>query len=102
MAEIDGEKIYEKLDAIDSKVDALLLWKVEHVESHKLVERDLQDMRTIIFDDPNLKSKVERLWNCKKNITRWREFWLWILRYLILTGIIGLVTWLLMLYKRQF
>lgn len=99
MAELNGNKIYEKLDLIDSKVDRLLIWKAEHVKAHELVERDVADNRAALFENPGLISKVYTLWNCKSNITKWRKFWLEILKYLVVAGIVGIVTWLLLFYK---
>jgi len=43
MAELNGEKIFEILNTIDSKVDQLLIWKAEHVKAHEFVERDVGD-----------------------------------------------------------
>ena len=100
MAEIGSEKIYGKLDVIDSKVDKLLFWKGEHIESHKLIERDVADSRAVLFENPGVVSKINALWNCKSATSERRRFWIEILRYLIVAGIVAVITWLLLLYKR--
>lgn len=99
MAELNGERIYEKLDLIDSKVDKLLIWKAGHVKAHELIERDVADNRATLFENPGLISKVDTLWNYKSDTTKWRKFWLEILKYLVVASIVGIVTWLLLLYK---
>jgi len=100
MAEQNSKDIHKKLDLIVSKIDKLLIWKAEHTKSHELVERDVADNRAMLFDNPGLISKVNTLWTCKKDITKWREFWLKILQYLIVAGIVTVITWLLMVYKK--
>lgn len=99
MAELNGDKIYEKLDIIDGKVDKLLIWKAGHVKAHELVERDIADNRAVLFDNPGLISRVDTLWNCKSGTAKWREFWLGVLRYLVVAGVVAVVTWMLLLYK---
>ncbi len=96
---IDNDKVYEKLDSIDGKVDQLLIWKAEHIATHELLERDTADNRAALFGNPGVVSKVNTLWSCKSNLTERRKFWLEILKYLIVAGIVAVITWLLMLYK---
>lgn len=99
MAELNGKKIYDQLNVIDSKLDELLIWKAEHITAHTLVERDVADNRAALFENPGVISKINTLWNCKSNITARKKFWLEILKYLIVAGIVTVVTWLLLLYK---
>jgi len=84
---MDLDTIYSKLEVVDDKVDKLLIWKAEHSKEHETVGRDIEEVRTILFENPGLKSQVERLWNCKKDVTnqrtKRRNFWMWILRLLI-------------------
>ena len=99
MAELNGKKIYEKLDIIDGKVDEILLWKAAHITAHGLIERDVADNRAVLFENPGVISKLNTLWNCKSNVTEWKRFWLEIFKYLIVAGVVAVVTWLLLLYK---
>ncbi len=99
MAEINAEDVYKKLDIIDVKVGQVLIWKAKHETAHELLERDIGDSRAAIFENPGLISKVSTLWNCKKDTTKWKEFWFGILRYLVVAVIVGVVAWLLVLYK---
>jgi len=101
MAELNGNKIYEKLEAIEAKVDKLLLWKVEHVEAHKLLERDVADVRSSLFDNPGIIDRVNALWNYRTDVTRWRQFWLDVFRYVLVASIVGVATWLLIIYKQS-
>lgn len=94
------EEIRDTVKAIDGKVNQLLIWKAEHTKAHELIERDVAETRDILFENPGLVSKVDRLWNCKSSITERRKFWLEVLKYLIVAGIVAIVTWLLLLYKK--
>ena len=97
--ERDNKEICSKLDTLNSKMDTLLTWKVKHITSHELIERDVADNRAALFENPGVISKVQTLWNCKKQITRWREFWMTVLQYLIIAGIVGVIGWVLLHYK---
>ena len=99
MPELNAETIYNKLDAIDSKVDKLLIWKAEHVQSHELIERDVADSRAALFENPGVVSKVNTLWNSEKHSTKWHVFWMEVLKFLVIALAVGVVTWLLILYK---
>jgi len=93
------EEIQTIVTSTDGKVDQLLIWKAEHTKEHTLVERDVADNRAVLFENPGVISKVNTLWNCKHDITEWREFWLGTLRYLIVAVVVAVVGWLLLLYK---
>lgn len=106
MANLD--QIYAMLEAIDEKVDSLLLWKAAHNEQHKTITRDITDVRKTLYGNPNgLVSKVQRLLNCKNQIQirSWKEFWMGILagiiKVVVAAAIIGLVGWLLFIYKNN-
>ncbi|KKM48095.1 hypothetical protein LCGC14_1558020 [marine sediment metagenome] len=92
---IDSDKVYEKLDSIDSKVDKLLIWKAAHVTAHESIERDVSDNRAALFENPGVISNMSYLLNCKKTLTRWQEFWMNVLRYLIVAAVVAVVIWLL-------
>ncbi|KKN28923.1 hypothetical protein LCGC14_0849210 [marine sediment metagenome] len=93
------EEIQEIVTATDGKVDQLLIWKASHTKEHELIERDVADSRAVLFENPGVVSKVNTLWNCNKDVTKWKDFWMSVLRYLIVAVIVAVVCWLLLLYK---
>jgi len=95
----DFEQVVTKLDIINDKVDELLQWKAAMDERCFAHRQQTDELRNVVFSNPGLKSKVERLWNGRANITKWRDFWLHVLRVLITTAIIGAVGWLLIVFK---
>ena len=97
---MDLEQIYEKLESVDGKVDTLLVWKARIDERCKAHRQQTDELRETVFENPGLKSKVERLWNCKKAMTRQKEFWLGVLRTVLSYGIIGIAVWLLFIFKK--
>jgi len=99
MAELNGEKVYQKLDLIDGKVDELLIWKATHVQAHEALERDVADHRSVLFENPGVIEKLNTLWNCKSSLSEYRRFWLDILKYVIITIVVATITWLLMIYR---
>jgi len=95
-----SEKIIEKLEQMDGKLDKLLTWKEVHKAEHKTIYRDVEEMRGVLFENPGLKAQVQSLMNCKRNISRWREFWLGVLKTVVAAAIISIVLWLMMIYKK--
>lgn len=95
----DLGQIYNKLEEVDEKVDKLLTWQAVHDTKHEVVDRDINEVREVLFENPGLKSKVERLWNGRKDSFRWRDLWMYVLRVLIIAGILGVIGWLLGLYR---
>lgn len=95
----DLGQIYSKLETIDSKVDELLQWKAGHDKGHETIDRDITEVRDVLFENPGLKSRVERLWNCKNSISRWGDFWTYILKVIIAVSVLGVIGWLLGLYR---
>ena len=93
-------EVLEKLNKMDSKLDDLLLWKAAHKESHKIIDRDIGEVRDTLFENPGLKSQVQTLMNCKRNVSRWRDFWMGVLKLVVATAIIATLTWFLFLYKK--
>ena len=101
MAELNGSKIYEKLDAIDGKVDQLLIWRAEHTKQHEMLERDVADNRSVLFDNPGIIGKVNQLYNSRNRDKAWSCFWVDILKFLVATATVAIVTWLLVIYKQS-
>ena len=94
------EQIFTKLEGVDGKVDELLVWKAvidERCKSHREQTNELRE--TIFANSKGLKFKVERLCNNKKDTIKQKDFWFSILRTVIAYGIIGVLVWLLMIYK---
>jgi len=95
-----SDQILEKLNEISGKLDELLLWKAAHQESHKIINRDLDEVRDTLFENPGLKSQVQTLINCKQNVSRWRNFWMDVLKFVVVAAIIAVLSWFLFLYKK--
>jgi len=101
MADLNSDKIYEKLDIIDNKVDQLLIWKAEHTKQHEMLERDVADNRSVLFENPGVIDKLNYLYNDANKHRVFSNFWLDILKYIIIAGTVAVVTWLLVLYKQS-
>ena len=98
------ETIDDRLETIDGKLDSLVEWKAIHITQHETVGRDLTEVRMEMFGNPSeehsgLKSKVQTLLNCKEVINKWKSFWMYVLQALIISGILGIVVWLLKGYS---
>ena len=94
------KEVIEKLEVMDGKLDELLTWKAVHKEEHKVIHRDVTEIRETLFDNPGLKSQVQTLMNNKKNISRWRDFWLGVLKIVIGAAIVAVLMWLMLVYKK--
>ena len=96
------QQILEKLTTIEEKIGDLSEWKAAMDERCAAHRQQTDELRAVLFNNnpnPGIKTKVETLWNYKRDITRWRGFWMGILGPAITAGIIGLGVWLLMIYK---
>jgi len=101
MADLNGSKIYEKLETIENKVDQLLIWRAEHNKQHEMLERDIACNRAALFENPGVLDKLNSLWENRSSAKIWHNFWMEILKYLIVAGVVSFVTWMLVLYKGQ-
>jgi len=88
---------------INSKVDTLLQWKStvdERCEAHR---KQTNEVRKTVYGNPGhadgLQFAVSRLTNSGKRAIKFREFWIFILKILLISGIISVVTWLFQIYK---
>jgi len=95
------DDILVKLNEMDSKLDTLLQWKAVHKESHKGINRDIVELRDTLFENPGLKSQVQTLMNCKHQTSRWRDFWVGVLKIVIATVIIAVLMWFMLLYQKE-
>ena len=95
-----SDQVLEKLNKMDDKLDELLRWKAAHQESHKIIDRDIIEVRDTLFENPGLKSQVQTLINCKQNISRWRNFWIDVLKFVTVAAIVAVLTWCMVLYQK--
>ena len=96
-----SDQMLEKLNEMDTKLDEILQWKAAHQESHKSIDRDITEVRDTLFDNPGgLKSQVQTLVNCKRDMSRWRNFWMDVLKFVVVFTIIGMLGWFLFLYRK--
>lgn len=95
-----SDQVLEKLNEMDTKLDVLLLWKAAHQESHKTINRDIDELRDTLFENPGLKSQVQTLINCGRNISRWRNFWMDVLKLVAVAAIVMVLTWCMILYQK--
>ena len=94
------EAILDKLNEMDVKLDELLTWKAVHKTEHKIINRDVTEIRETLFDNPGLKSQVQTLMNSKRHISKWRDFWMGVLRTVIAAAIVAVLMWLMLIYKK--
>lgn len=95
-----SDQVLEKLNEMDTKLDVLLLWKAAHQESHKTINRDIDELRDTLFENPGLKSQVQTLVDCGRNISRWRNFWMDVLKLVAVAAIVMVLTWCMVLYQK--
>jgi len=100
----------EQLDRIEAKLDDLIAWKEETNawrarldERCRMHRQQTTEHHNVLFDNPGIRSKVDRLWNCKTDLsdqrTLIRNFIMGVLKIVTATAIIVLIGWFLLLYK---
>ena len=102
MATID--QVYEIVQDVQEKVSELVIWKAQHVEHHKIVSRDIKEVREDLYEgNPGIIQEVRRLSNNKKAASRvassWKGLGFYILERILVFGIIGIIVWFLFLYR---
>ena len=95
-----SDPILEKLNEMDVKLDELLTWKAVHKEEHKVIHRDVSEVRETLFANPGIKSQVQTLMNSKRHISKWKEFWMDVLRTVLAAAIVAVLMWLMLTYKK--
>jgi len=95
-----SDAILDKLNEMDPKLDELLTWKAVHKEEHKIINRDVSEVRGTLFSNPGIKSQVQTLMNNKRHISKWREFWMGVLRTVIAAAVVAVLMWLMLIYKK--
>jgi len=95
-----SDVILEKLNEMDIKLDELLTWKAVHKTEHKVIHRDVSEIRETLFDNPGIKSQVQTLMNGRRNISKGKEFWMGVLKTVVAAIIIAVIIWLMLIYKK--
>ena len=95
-----SEAIIEKLEVMDDKLDELLTFKAVHKEEHKVIHRDVTEIRETLFENPGLKSQVQTLMNGRRDISKGKEFWMGVLKTVVAAIIIAVIIWLMLIYKK--
>ena len=97
---MDEVRLWDKLDKMDEKLDGVAKWQGAMDERCQAHRTQTDEIRSTLYSNPHgLVEQVGKLVSCKTNISRWRDFLIFILRYLLAAGIIGLAAWLLAIYK---
>ena len=97
-----SEEILKKLDEANDKLDLLLQWRAGLEERCKAHLEKTEEVRTVLFENPHgLVCRVDKLTQCKKSITEWREFWIYILKVVLAAAIISLAGWLFFVYSEH-
>jgi len=96
-----SDAILDKLNEMDVKLDELLTWKAVHKTEHKVIHRDVTEVRSELFGNPGLKSQVQTLMNCKRHVSKWRDFWLAVLKIVVAAAIVAVLMWLMWIYKEN-
>jgi len=95
----------EVLSKINNNVDELLRWKFALDARCKAHREQTNELRKTIYGNPGrtngLQFETSRLTNSGKRLKKFKEFWIFILKILLITGIISIVTWLLQIYKGE-
>lgn len=94
------KRVDATLQSIDRNVNKLLQWKAaldERCEAHR---QQTNDVRKTLYGNPNgVIKKVNTLWDCKKYASKWKDFWMYVLKVVVAAGVIAVVGWLLLVYK---
>lgn len=97
-------KIEEKLDTANDKLDLILQWKAGFEERCIAHRAQTNEVRVVLFGKDNkdgLVRCVNGLNQCKESLSRWRNFWMYVLRIVVATFIISLAGWLLFIYREH-
>ena len=93
-------EVKDGLKSMDGKLNELVTWKAvldERCDTHR---GQTADVRETLYGNPNgVVKRVNTLWNGKKYATKWRDFWMYVLKIVVATAIIAFGGWLLLVYK---
>jgi|GEM_PF-6169926 len=91
----------KKLDAANEKLDLMLQWKAGFEERCIAHRTQTDEVRVALFGKNGLVRRVNGLNYCKESISRWKDFWMYVLKIVIVTFIISLAGWLLFIYREH-
>ena len=94
-----SEEIINKLNKMDGKLDEIKTWQAVHAEKHEALDEDVKEVRDTVYNNPGLKSRVQTLWDSRKEISKRREFWMRILNVVIAALVIAVIMWAVGLYR---
>jgi len=92
-------EILKKLDDANEKLDRLLLWREKIEERCKAHTAQTREIRTVLFENPDLKSQVQTLMNQNRAKSRWKDFYLNTFKIIIATLVVSFIMWLLTIYR---
>lgn len=93
-------EVKDGLKSMHGKLDKLLIWRAALDERCTAHREQTDDVRETLYGNPNgVVKKVNTLWNGKKHATKWKDFWMYVLKIIVAASIISLVSWLLLVYK---
>lgn len=99
MSDFETE-VKDGLKANSGKLDELLIWRAVLDERCGTHRQQTDDVRETLYGNPNgVVKKVNSLWNGKKYASKQRDFWMYVLKIVVAAGVIGLVSWMLLVYK---
>lgn len=97
-----SEEMIKKLDDANVKLDLLLQWRAGLEERCKSHLEKTEELRTVLFDNPGgLVQRVDTLNNCKRDVSKRRDYWLGIMKTVVAACIISLIIWLLSIYREH-
>ncbi len=94
-----SEQILKKLNEMDGKLDEIKTWQAVHSKGHEALDNDVKEVREVIFENPGLKARVQTLWECKRSISKRKEFWGRVLSIVIAAVVVAAIMWFVSLYK---
>ena len=103
-------QVLDKLGAIEkqnnsmnNKIDELLQWKSGVEERCKAHRERTDELRAELFSEEGIKSKVQRLWNCKgalrDKVALWQDFGMYVLKAIVVAGLLAAIAFFLKVYK---
>jgi hypothetical protein len=101
---VDLETIWELQQDMNAKLDEAIEFKAAHVEHHKQQDLIVRRTEKALFANPagltyQVAAMAQNGRADKTNRQYWRAFWFGLMRTLATAAIIGVVIWMLSIYK---
>ena len=97
--------IEEQNNSMTGKLDELLQWKSGVEERCKAHREKTDELRAEIFSEEGIKSKVQRLWNCKgalrDKVALWQDFGMYVLKAVVVACLLAAIWFFMGLYKKS-